>query len=162
MKRQNLRVVLRIPAQKVFCTAFFENGKLLWLRICCCCCLQEVLWLRWVEVSGWAPALRTALLWEGQGMHMELDVLSSLMLSLKTFQRKRRKRRRKDRRKSVKHPKENAGNIPRTATATLSLSRTPVVRQEFSACSLASGNGIPEFSSHSLVPEMCLICSHID
>lgn len=117
MKRQNLRVVLRIPAQKVFClacTAFFENGKLLWHRICCCC-LQEVPWLRWVEVAGVGSSSKesVALGRSGNTYGTRCSLFSNAMFKnipeekKKKKKKKQKKKRKASKRKRRKHSEDS-------------------------------------------------------
>lgn len=87
MKRQSLRVVLRIPAQKVSClacTTLLKMGRCCGLESAAAVCRRFPGLDGWESV-GWAPAQRRMLLWEDLGIPMELDVFCPLMLSLKTF-----------------------------------------------------------------------------
>lgn len=163
MKRQNLRVVLQILAQKVFClacTAFLKMGSYCSLESAAPCRRFPGLdgW-NWI---GWAPAQRRALLWEDQGIHgTRFSLFSNVIFKNIPEEKKKKKKRKKKKRKASrrKRRKHSEDSDSDSESEQNSSGKTrgfqlAVWHQEMGFLNLASIG--------PLMPEICLICSHIN
>lgn len=142
--------------------SFFENGKLLWLRICCC--LQEVPWLRRVEAVGVGSSSKEsiALGRSGNTYGTRYSLFSNFMFKYipeekkKKKKKKQKKKRKASKRKRRKHSEDSDSDSEseQNSSGKTRGSQLAVWPQEMGFLNLAS--------TGPLMPEISLICSHID